>query len=74
MIERGIPSSQIVAVSAGEEDLKVPTPDGVPNAENRRVRVVKEVSYTEPGGQLVPVANVSVQEFVDDCGGAECDM
>ncbi len=74
LIERGIPSSQIVAVSAGEEDLKVPTPDGVPNAENRRVRVVKEVTYTEPGGQLVPVANVSVQEFVDDCGGAECDM
>ena len=74
LIERGIPSSQIVAVSAGEEDLKVPTPDGVPNAENRRVRVVKEVSYTEPGGGLVPVADVSVQQYVDDCGGAECDM
>jgi outer membrane protein OmpA-like peptidoglycan-associated protein len=74
LIERGIPSSQIVAVSAGEEDLKVPTPDGVPNAENRRVRVVKEVTYTEPGGQLVPVADVSVQEYINDCGGAECDM
>ena len=74
LIERGIPSSQIVAVSAGEEDLKVPTPDGVPNAENRRVRVVKEVTYTEPGGQMVPVADVSVEEFIDDCGGAECDM
>lgn len=73
LIERGIPASQIVAVSAGEEDLKVPTPDGVPNAENRRVRVVKEVTYTEPGGRLVPVADVSVQEFIDDCGGAECD-
>ena len=74
LIDRGVPSSQIVAVSAGEEDLKVPTPDGVPNAENRRVRVVKEVTYTEPGGQLVPVADVSVEEFIDDCGGAECDM
>ncbi|MFQ6739507.1 MAG: OmpA family protein [Alphaproteobacteria bacterium] len=47
LIEYGIPASQIIAVSAGEEDLKVPTPDGVANAENRRVRVVKEVHYTE---------------------------
>lgn len=75
LIERGIPASQIVAVSAGEEDLKVPTPDGVRNAENRRVRVVKEVSYTEPGGgKKVPVANVAVEEFVEDCGGADCGM
>ncbi len=75
LIERGIPSSQIVAVSAGEEDLKVWTPDGVPNAENRRVRVVKEVTYTDPnGGKMVPVANVAVEEFVEDCDGAACGM
>lgn len=75
LIEYGIPASQIVAVSAGEEDLKVPTADGVRNAENRRVRVVKEVSYTEPAGtQMVPVADVSVESYVDDCNGAECDM
>ena len=68
LIQYGIPSSQIVAVSAGEEDLKVPTPDGVPNAENRRVRVVKEVSYTEPAdGRTVPVANVSVEEIDEPC-------
>lgn len=68
LIQYGIPSSQIVAVSAGEEDLKVPTPDGVPNAENRRVRVVKEVSYTEPAdGRTVPVANVSVEEIEEPC-------
>lgn len=68
LIQYGIPSSQIVAVSAGEEDLKVPTPDGVPNAENRRVRVVKEVSYTEPtNGATVPVANVSVEEIEEPC-------
>ena len=63
LISYGIPSSQIVAVSAGEEDLKVPTPDGVPNAENRRVRVVKEVSYTEEGG-MMPVEDVSVEEVI----------
>ena len=75
LIEYGIPASQIVAVSAGEEDLKVPTPDGVPNAENRRVRVVKEVSYTEPGGtRMMPVADVSVQEYVDGCDGSDCEM
>lgn len=73
LIGYGIPSSQIVAVSAGEEDLKVQTGDGVPNAENRRVRIVKEETYTEPGGQMVPVANVDIEEFVEDCGGAECD-
>lgn len=72
LIEYGIPSSQIVAVSAGEEDLKVPTPDGVRNAENRRVRVVKEVSYTEEGG-MMPVADVSVEEVVSECGAYGCE-
>ena len=55
LIGYGIPASQIVAVSAGEEDLKVKTGDGVPNAENRRVRVVKETAYTEPA-KFVPIA------------------
>ena len=69
LIEYGIPSSQIVAVSAGEEDLKVPTPNNTPNAENRRVRVVKEVHYTEPQKP----APIVVEEYssVDDC--ADCE-
>ena len=71
LIQNGIPASQIVAVSAGEEDLKVPTPDGVPNAQNRRVRVVKETHYTEPG-KVVPIAVVSngdaeIQEIGEEC-------
>ena len=74
LIEYGIPSSQIVAVSAGEEDLKVPTPDGVRNAENRRVRVVKEVTYTEPAGEnYAPVADVNVEQFYTDCENGECE-
>ena len=74
LIERGIPASQIVAVSAGEEDLKVPTPDGVPNAENRRVRVVKEVTYTEHAGEkYAPVADVNVEQFYTDCANGECE-
>ena len=56
LIEYGIPASQIVAVSSGEEDLAVPTPDNTPNAANRRVRVVKETHYTENE----PVAAVPV--------------
>jgi hypothetical protein len=65
LIQYGIPSSQIVAVSAGEEGLAVPTPDNTPNAENRRVRVVKEVHFTEPVTPTpvsVTVEDVSVNE------------
>lgn len=71
LIKYGIPASQIVAVSAGEEGLKVPTPDNVKNAENRRVRVVKETSYTE----MVPAESVAVgvEEFSETvCGEYGC--
>ncbi len=66
LIQYGIPASQIVAVSAGEEDLAVPTPDNTPNAENRRVRVVKEVHYEEPA-KAAPFA-IEVEEY----SGATC--
>lgn len=62
LIENGIPAGQIVAVSAGKEDLKVPTPNGVKNAENRRVRVVKETHFSEPV-DLVPVADVQFESI-----------
>ena len=72
LIQYGIPASQIVAVSAGEEDLAVPTPDNTPNAENRRVRVVKEVHYEEPA-QPAPVA-IEVQEYsASKCGEYGCE-
>ncbi len=69
LIEYGIPASQIIAVSAGEEDLKVPTPNNTPNAANRRVRVVKETQYTE---QPKP-APIIVEEYseADDCESCE---
>lgn len=72
LIQYGIPASQIVAVSAGEEDLAVPTPDNTPNAANRRVRVVKEVHYEEPA-QPAPIA-IEVEEYSGStCGEYGCD-
>ena len=71
LIEYGIPSSQIIAVSAGEEDLKVKTPDNTPNAENRRVRVVKESSIEVAPEQ--PVAPIVVEKYreVEECDDCE---
>jgi len=72
LIQYGIPASQIVAVSAGEEDLKVKTADGVPNAENRRVRVVKETHYTEPA-KTVPFALITDADTeIEEVGADEC--
>ena len=69
LIEYGIPSSQIIAVSAGEEDLKVQTPNNTPNAENRRVRVVKEVHYTEqPKPAPIVVEEYTETDECEDCG------
>ena len=74
LIQYGIPASQIVAVSAGEEDLAVPTPDNTPNAANRRVRVVKETHYTTPAPAANPVA-IEVGEYADGtCGEYGCAM
>ena len=74
LINYGIPASQIVAVSAGEEDLKVSTPDGTPNADNRRVRVVKETSFTEPAAPgAAPI--VSIEEYEEPCAdGEDCSF
>ncbi|MDW2958326.1 MAG: OmpA family protein [Alphaproteobacteria bacterium] len=73
LIQYGIPASQIVAVSAGEEDLAVPTPDNTPNAANRRVRVVKEVHYTEEQ-PVVPVS-IEVEEVsASACGEYGCEQ
>ncbi|MEE1111410.1 MAG: OmpA family protein, partial [Alphaproteobacteria bacterium] len=73
LIEYGIPASQIVAVSAGEEDLAVPTPNNTPNAANRRVRVVKEIHYTEEP-KAVPM-EISVEEVtVGECGEYGCEQ
>ncbi|MCM1294973.1 MAG: OmpA family protein [Muribaculaceae bacterium] len=71
LIKYGIPASQIVAVSAGEQDLAVQTGDNVANAANRRVQVIKEVHYTEdtPGAPIT----LEVEEYSDqNCGMYGC--
>ena len=73
LIKYGVPASQIVAVSAGEEGLAVPTPDNTPNAANRRVRVVKEVHYTEDP-KPVPMA-IELEEYsAQTCGEYGCEQ
>jgi outer membrane protein OmpA-like peptidoglycan-associated protein len=47
LVQQGIPAASIIVVSSGKNDLKVPTGKNVKNAENRRVRVVKEIRYME---------------------------
>lgn len=69
LIEYGVPASQIVAVSAGEEDLKVPTPNNTPNAANRRVRVVKETQYMEQP-KTVPII---VEEYTETNDCIDCE-
>jgi len=40
LIEEGVPASSIVTIGRGQEDLLVPTADGVRQPENRRVEIV----------------------------------
>lgn len=42
LIANGVPESAITKIAAGQEDLLVPTPDGVQNAQNRRALIVAE--------------------------------
>ena len=70
LISYGIPSAQIIAVSAGEEDLKVPTPDNTPNAANRRVRVVKETKTLEEP-KLAPLI---IEEYTESDVCEDCEM
>jgi outer membrane protein OmpA-like peptidoglycan-associated protein len=52
MVARGIPTEQIMVQSFGKNDPRVRTPDGVREAQNRRVEIVisppANVSYGQP--------------------------
>ncbi|MGH6905858.1 MAG: OmpA family protein [Geminicoccaceae bacterium] len=56
LIRRGVPATDIVTVGRGEEDLLVPTADGVNEPRNRRVEiVVPQPPPPAPVAQVAPV-------------------
>ena len=63
LIKYGIPASQIVAVSAGEQGLAVPTPDNTPNSDNRRVRIVKEIYPDESEQPKTVPMEINIEEI-----------
>ena len=54
LIRRGVPATDIVTVGRGEEDLLVPTADGVSEPRNRRVEIV--VPQPPPPAPVAEVA------------------
>jgi hypothetical protein len=56
LIRRGVPATDIVTVGRGEEDLLIPTADGVNEPRNRRVEIV--VPQPPPPAPVAEVAPV----------------
>jgi hypothetical protein len=59
LIRRGVPATDIVTVGRGEEDLLVPTADGVNEPRNRRVEIL--VPQPPPPAPVAEVAPVEVE-------------
>jgi hypothetical protein len=59
LIRRGVPATDIVTVGRGEEDLLVPTADGVDEPRNRRVEIV--VPQPPPPAPVAQAAPVEVE-------------
>jgi len=41
LVQDGVPQTNLVVTGRGENDLRVPTPDGVREPQNRRVEIVE---------------------------------
>jgi outer membrane protein OmpA-like peptidoglycan-associated protein len=41
LVQGGVPQTNLVVTGRGENDLRVPTPDGVREPQNRRVEIVE---------------------------------
>jgi outer membrane protein OmpA-like peptidoglycan-associated protein len=54
LIRLGVPADAITGVALGETDLAVPTGDGVPEAENRRVEIAVEAPPPPPALEPAP--------------------
>jgi OmpA family len=54
LIRQWVPATDITAVGRGEEDLLLPTPDGVPEPRNRRVEIVVPPPRPAPVAEAAP--------------------
>lgn len=61
MVDHGIPAGQILVRSFGKSDPRVPTPDRVPEAQNRRVEIVISPPANLSYGQQPPQGYGSAQ-------------
>lgn len=59
LLRRGVPANQIIINARGQDDLLVPTNDGVAQGSNRRVEIV--VPQREEVAQVVPVVPAAPQ-------------
>jgi hypothetical protein len=66
LIRRGVPATDIVTVGRGEEDLLVPTADGVAEPRNRRVEIV--VPQPPPPAPVAEVAQVEPEAGPEEPG------
>jgi hypothetical protein len=53
LVRNGVPATDIVTVGRGEEDLRVPTADGVREARNRRAEIIMEQPPTPAPAPVV---------------------
>jgi hypothetical protein len=69
----GVPDSSISVTAAGESDPAVPTPDGVPERENRRVEIVMAPPPAAPAvvetAPVVPAPAPVMADTMDEGGG-----
>ncbi|MGE3693058.1 MAG: OmpA family protein [Novosphingobium sp.] len=52
LVERGKPRAEIVTFAFGETQLRVPTPDGVSERQNRRIEMRYDLSLQESDGDI----------------------
>ena len=64
LVRDGVPATDIVTIGRGEEDLRVPTADGVREARNRRAEIIMEQPPVPapPPVAAAPVAPAPVEE------------
>jgi OmpA family len=62
LVEEGVPATDIVTIGRGEEDLLVPTADGVREPRNRRVEIVVPQRPAPAPVVAAPVAPAPVEE------------